>query len=97
MELVPKEIVCTLPPLRSRQKHGADAIAQVRFHAPWIKWRWYASEYNPILGVFYGVVVIFEREYDYFTLDALETIRSRSGQHVERDLTWTPRPLRECE
>lgn len=97
MELVPREIESALPPLRSQQKQGADAVAQVRFYAPWLKWRWYASEYNPVLGVFYGVVVIFEREYDYFTLDTLETIRGRSGERIKRDLRWSPRPLKECE
>lgn len=97
MSLLAPEVAGVLPPLRSQQKFGPDAIAQVRFCAPWLTWRWYASEFNPVLGVFYGVVVIFEREFDYFTLDALETIRSRSGRRVERDPTWTPRPLKECE
>jgi len=96
MELLAPEIVRLLPPLRSQQVKGPDAIAQVRFSAPWLKWRWYASEFNPVLGVFFGVVVIFEREYDYFTLDALLTIRSRSGHRVVRDLAWTPRPLKDC-
>jgi len=97
MELLPAEIVSALPPLRSQQKNGIDAIAHVRFFAPWLPWRWYASEFNPVLGVFFGVVVIFEREYDYFTIDTLDLIRSRSGRRVERDLVWTPRPLKNCE
>lgn len=97
MELLAPEIARLLPPLRSQQVKGPDAVAQVRFCAPWLKWRWYASEFNPVLGVFFGVVVIFERESDYFTFDALETIRSRSGRRVERDLIWTPKPLKDCE
>ena len=97
MELLAPEITKLLPPLRSQQVKGPEAVAQVRFSAPWLKWRWYASEFNPVLGVFFGVVVIFEREYDYFTLAALETIRSRRGLRVERDLVWTPRPISACE
>lgn len=97
MELLASEIARLLPPLRSQQVKGPAALAQVRFSAPWLKWRWYASEFNPVLGVFFGVVVIFEREHDYFTLDTLDTIRSRSGLRVERDLVWTPRPLSDCE
>jgi len=97
MALLAPEIVRMLPPLRSQQKKGLEAIAQVRFSASWLPWRWYASEFNPVLGVFYGVVVIFEREYDYFTLDALETIRSRRGHRVELDLDWPPTPLKDCE
>ena len=97
MIVLAPEVARVLPPLRSQQHLGPEAIAHVRFCAPWLRWRWYASEFNPVLGVFYGVVVIFGRAHDYFTVDALETIRSRSGRPVEFDPTWTPRPLRECE
>ena len=64
--------------------------------ATWSSWTWYASEFDPEEGLFFGVVVGLEREFGYFSLEELEGIRGPGGLTIERDLYWTPTPLKEC-
>ena len=46
--------------------------------------------------LFFGVVAGHEREYGYFSLRELESVRGMGGLKIERDIYWRPRPLREC-
>jgi hypothetical protein len=94
--LVSEEVARRLPPLYSQEGRGEDAIAQVKFFTPWTAWTWYASEYDPEERIFFGVVVGYERELGNFALDELEAIRAPGGLRIERDLYWTPKPLKEC-
>jgi hypothetical protein len=96
MELCPQEVAECLPPLYSQQAKGEAALAVVKFFTPWTFWTWYASEYDPAERICFGVVVGMERELGYFALDELEAIRGPGGLRIERDLSWTPRPLKEC-
>lgn len=96
MELLPKEIADRLPPLYSQEEQGDNAIAQVKFFTPWTSWTWYVSEYDPVERLCFGVVVGHERELGYFSVDELEEIRGPGGLRIERDLYWTPKPLKEC-
>lgn len=96
MELLPEEVARRLPPLYSQEDLGSDALAQVKFFTPWTSWTWYASEYDPAERLFFGVVVGHERELGYFSLDELEQVRGPGGLTIERDLHWTPKPLKEC-
>ena len=94
--LLPAEIAEKLPPLYSQEEQGDNAIAVVKFFTPWTNWTWYASEYDPEQRLCFGVVVGFEREIGYFSLDELEEIRGPGGLRIERDLYWRLRPLKEC-
>jgi hypothetical protein len=94
--LVPADLAPTIPPLYSQEEKGEEAIAVLKFFTPWTSWTWYASEYDPEERIFFGVVVGHERELGYFSKDELEAIRGPAGLRIERDLYWTPKPLKEC-
>ena len=96
MQLLPTEVAKELPALRRQDAFGEDAIAYVKFFAPWTSWTWFASEYDPEERMFFGVVVGHEREFGYFCLDELERVRGPAGLRIERDLYWTPKPLKDC-
>jgi hypothetical protein len=95
--LMPPEIASLLPPLYANEEQGDSAIAVAKFFTPWSNWTWYVSEYDPGERICYGVVIGHEREYGYFSLDELEAIRGPVGLKIERDLYWSPKPLRECQ
>jgi len=95
MKLLTKEILHKLPELGVNEDLGENAIAQVKFFTPDAQWTWYASEYDG-LDMFFGVVVGLEREYGYFSLSELQKVRGALGLPIERDMHWTPRPLKEC-
>jgi hypothetical protein len=94
--LMPPEIAALLPPLYANEGQGEDAVAYLKLFTPWANWTWYGSEYDPKERLCFGVVVGHERELGYFSLDELEAIRGPGGLRIERDLYWTPRPLKEC-
>ena len=95
MELLPKDVQDTLPALYSQEGKGWDAIAQVKFFTPTSSWTWWATEYDPEQRLFFGLVEGFERELGYFSLDEMEEAKGPFGIGVERDLYWTPKPLKE--
>jgi hypothetical protein len=72
-----------------------DAIAQVKFFTPTSNWTWWATEYDPEQKLFFGLVEGFERELGYFSLDELHEAKGPLGLGIERDLYWTPKPLKE--
>ncbi len=94
--LMPPEIAAQLPPLYANARQGENAIAYLKLFTPWTSWTWYASEYDPTEYLCFGVVVGHERELGYFSLAEIEAIRGPGGLRIERDLHWTPRPLKEC-
>lgn len=94
--LMPPELAARMPALYANEGQGDEAIVHVKLFTPWTNWTWYASEYDPEQRLFFGVVVGHERELGYFSLDELEAVRGPGGLRIERDLYWTPRPLKEC-
>lgn len=86
MQLLPDDLAKHLPPLYSQEGKGEDAIGQLKFFTPWTSWTWYASEHGPEECRFFGVVVGYEREYGYFSLNELGEIRGPGGLTIERDV-----------
>jgi hypothetical protein len=94
--LLPPEAIAALPPLYTNEALGEDAIAHLKLFCPWSNWTWYASELDPKERLCFGVVVGHEREYGYFSIAELEALRGPGGLQIERDLHWTPQPLKDC-
>ena len=94
MELLPKEIAATLPPIDSTEAKGLDAIAHVKFFTPDGHFTWYASEFDGE-DSFFGFVSGDEPELGYFSLAELRELRGKLGLPVERDRSFKPTPLRE--
>jgi len=89
VKLMTKEIIDTLPPLRSTE-HTPDAKKKIiaKFFTPDSSWTWYVAE-GEHLGKgdyeFFGYVEGHENEWGYFRLSDLEKIRGKMGLPVERD------------
>ena len=105
MKLLTEAIRRTLPPLRSQEGKGEEAIVHAKFFTPDSSWTWFATEGEPITDenggevdfLFFGLVYGLEKEYGYFSLKELESVRGPLGLAIERDMFFTPRPLRECK
>lgn len=94
MELLPKQLAASLPPLRGAEAEGLDALARVKFFTPDAGWTWYASEYDGD-DLFFGFVAGAEPELGYFALSELSQVRGEFGLPVERDRFFEAAPLRE--
>ena len=86
-KLLTKEDIKSLPPLYS-QENIADPVIPVKFFTPWTNWTWYATEYDPEERLFFGLVDGLEKEFGYFSLAALESIKGPYGLKIERDMHW---------
>jgi hypothetical protein len=93
--LLPPEIAATIPPLYSQEEQGENAIAVLKLFTPWTRWTWYAIEYDHEQRLFFGLVRGQEIEFGFFSIDEIEAIRGPGGLRIERDLHWTPKPLKE--
>lgn len=96
MKLLTKEILKRLPAIKETDELGDEAIAQVKFFTPWTSWTWYVTEFDPETKECFGLVQGQYEELGYFQLDELEKVIGPVGLKIERDLHWTPRPIREC-
>jgi hypothetical protein len=98
MKLLTKELRSKLPPLGSTDGEGMDAVAVVKFFGSG-RWTWYATEFDGE-DTFFGYVVSglgpdFD-ELGYFSLAELSSVKFPPfGLPLERDLHFTPKPLRE--
>ena len=90
MKLLPKELEAKLPPLYTNDGKGDEAIALVKFFTPDSSWTWYATEYDPVERVFFGLVDGFEKELGYFSVDELESVKGVLGLSIERDIYFEP-------
>ena len=96
MKLLTQEIIAALPPLYSQEHLGEQATARVKFFTPDSNWTWYATEFDPQEGRFFGLVVGLETELGYFLLSELKSSRGALGLAIERDLYFKPISLGEC-
>jgi hypothetical protein len=90
--LLPEELARTIPPLYSTEGER-DPIVRVKFFTPDTSWTWFVTEFDPEQRMCFGLVIGFERELGYFSLDELEEVRGPLGLLVERDLYFEPQPL----
>ena len=94
MDLMPDDVRKMLPGLYAQEKLGPDAVAFVKYFTPDSSWTWYATEFDGE-DTFFGLVEGFEKEFGYFSLDELKAARGPFGLHIERDIYWQPKTLRE--
>lgn len=89
MKLLTEELRSRLPQLYS-QEAEADPVIHVKFFLPGTGWTWYVTEGEEREGdfLFFGFVVGLESEFGYFLLSELESVTTRLGLHVERDLAF---------
>lgn len=98
MKLMTKAIEAKLPKLYSTERIPTeDKVAVVKFFDPCGSWTWYAVEGSPEDGdfVFFGYVKGFENEWGNFSLAELQSVKGPLGIGIERDLHFSPTPMRD--
>jgi hypothetical protein len=85
MQLLTKEIEDRFKKTGSQQNSDDPEII-AKFFDPTGSWKWYATEYNPTNKTFYGLVHGHEKEWGYFSLEELESVKGLFGLGIERDL-----------
>lgn len=96
MKLLTEEIKKQLPGLGETDDQ-IDPIAIVKFFNPCGIGTWWAVEFDPESGIFFGKADLGFPELGTFSLYELESYRSQFGLGIERDIHFTPRPLSQCK
>lgn len=87
MKLLTEEILSSIPALYATEEVPlAEKKIHAKFFTPWSHWTWYAVEFDPKDGLFFGLVDGNEREWGYFSLAELESVRGPVGLKIERDI-----------
>lgn len=93
-DLMPPEIRQAIPALYSQDGKGDQATVYVKFFLPGTYWTWFATEFDPEDGIFFGLVVGHGTELGNFALAELKAVSLAGGLFlVERDLHFDPKPL----
>lgn len=95
MQLLTKELRAKLPKLYETEKIPCgEKTAIVKFFTPDSSWTWYACEFDGE-DRFFGWVHGLEKEWGYFSLKELESVRGPWGLAVERDLYFKPTKIKD--
>ena len=93
-KLLPLEVLSKLPPLYANEsKKAKDVKVIAKFFFAGSNWTWYATEFNPETGEFFGWVNGVEGELGYFSLEELIGVEV-IGLPIERD-RWFSGTLQE--
>lgn len=93
MKLMTKELEAKIPALYSTESvEMQDKVLIAKFFDPTGSWTWYVAEGRREEGdyLFFGLVDGMEREWGYFSLNELQSVKGRFGLGIERDLYFTP-------
>ena len=92
MELLTDELRAQLPALYAQEKEK-DPMVYAKFFTPWTGWTWFVTEGSQEGEdfIFFGYVIGFEKEWGYFSLNELSSVRGPGGLTIERDLHFTPK------
>lgn len=98
MKLLTEEIRKSLPPLRSTEGQGDDAVVRAKFFHPASRYTLFVTEFDgedTLYGWCVSPLGADCDEWGYTSLAELASLRVL-GLGVERDLYFEPRPLREA-
>ena len=89
MKLLTDELRAKIPALYSQEKE-AEPVVYAKFFLPGTGWTWYVTEGGQQEDdyLFFGFVVGLESEFGYFLLSELESVQTKLGLTVERDLAF---------
>ena len=92
MELIPKELINTIPKLYETEAQN-DPIAHVKLFLE--NWTWYITEFSIDKNICFGYVEspFCSGELGYFSLEEIKSIQGSLGIGVERDLEFKPTKL----
>ena len=95
MMLMTKEISKKIPALYADETTPlGDKICYVKFFHPMSSWTWFATEFDPETGIFFGWVDGDFPEWGNFSLDEMKNLKVK-GLGMERDMYFTPKPMKE--
>ena len=95
MKFLTNEIRKQLPAL-GETDNQVDPIAIVKYFNPCGIGTWWACEFDPETGIFFGKADLGFPELGTFSLEELQSYKGPLGLGIERDNHFTPKPISKC-
>lgn len=98
MELLPEQLRNQIPKFQTTEQDDMGEIPViVKYFTPDSNWTWYVTEGEAEDDdfIFFGLVDGFEKEWGYFALSELISLRGPLGLPVERDLHFTNKKIKD--
>lgn len=92
MELIPKELLKSIPKLYETER-SLNPICHIKLFTPDAQWTWFIIEIDDDQNICYGFVQGLENELSYFSLEELKQLKGPLGLCVERDVSFSPTAL----
>ena len=70
-------------------------VSFIKWFTPDSNFTWYVMEYNPETGECFGLVEGLEKEFGYFNINEIKTLRGKFGLPVERDTYFETTSVKE--
>lgn len=99
MKFITKQIENQLAkyPIYSQDSKGDEAVAVCKFFLQGYTWYVLEANKNGNDYEFFGIVDGEYKEYGYFTLSELQSLRGRWGLTVERDMYFKPTQVKDIK
>lgn len=94
MKLITNEIRKKTPYLYDTENEN-NKIATAKFFNPCGVGTWYLIELDKDNDYAFGFVDLHEKEFGYFSIKELESIKLHFGLTIERDKYFTPKEIKE--
>ena len=96
MQLMTKAIEKKIPALYSGENIPlAEKVCYVKFFHPFCQMTWFATEFDPETGIFFGWVENGQMsEWGNFSLQEMKDLKVK-GLGMERDMYFSPKPMKE--
>lgn len=94
MKLIPKELLEFIPKLYETED-VVNPTCHIKLFTPDANFTWYIIEISIDENICYGYVEGLCNELGYFSLDEIKEVKGPLGLKVERDLSYTAKPLSE--
>ena len=95
MKLLTKKLLEQFPKLGETEATPLEEkVVIAKFFTPDSSWTWYAVEFDGD-DLFWGLVDGFEKEWGYFSLNELQSVRGKLGLPIERDLYFGQPKIKE--
>ena len=98
LKLITKEIEKQLPALYATE-NDEDPTVRLKLFTPDAQCTWFITEYDPAQDLAFGFATLdgVEGELGYISIAEIRTLHGHFGLPVERDQSFTPKPLSEAK
>ncbi len=97
IKLLTAELEALFKKTGSQDGKGSAALVITKFFHPFSSYKFYATEYIPEDGTFFGYAILHEQEWGYVSLAELKSIKIPPGFEIDCEIYDPPKKASEIK